>query len=347
MNTIEYIGLDVHKKWINVCVKTASGEIVEERRIAANRQELNEWIKQRQHTWVAGLEATMFTGWIYDHLKPHAQEVKVINPRLAQAISAGKRSNDQLDARQMADMMRVGWVPECYMAPTEIRDLRRVLRYRNLLVRECTRMKNRTAGMLMECGVEYNKEKLHQSGYFESLLESVPQQLNPMPEWLLQLLRMNRSSIDLFRTCQQKLVNALERHPRLSRRVQLLQSIQGVGPVLALTWALEVGEVGRLGSVRKAISFCGLSSGESQSGDKNYRGPISKQRNKHLQSMLIEAAKVAPLWNARLKQVHERELGRGHRNRATLAVARKLVAYLMAVDRSGKPFEERTEAGAL
>ena len=64
----------------------------------------------------------------------------------------------------------------------------------------------------------------------------------------------------------------------------------------------------------------------------------------HLQTVLIEAAKLAPRWNPQLAAIHEREIQRGHRNRATLAVARKLVAYLLAVDKSGKPFEIRTPA---
>jgi hypothetical protein len=82
------------------------------------------------------------------------------------------------------------------------------------------------------------------------------------------------------------------------------------------------------------------------SADKQQRGPISKQRNAHLQTVLIEAAKLAPRWNAQLAAVHEREMGRGHRNRATLAVARKLVAYLLAVDKSRKPFQVRTPSAA-
>ena len=72
-----------------------------------------------------------------------------------------------------------------------------------------------------------------------------------------------------------------------------------------------------------------------------YRGPISKQRNKHLQTILIEAAKLAPRYNPQLAAVHARELKRGDANRATLAVARKLVAYLLAVDRSQQPFQIR------
>ena len=84
--------------------------------------------------------------------------------------------------------------------------------------------------------------------------------------------------------------------------------------------------------------MCGA---EKSSGGKTERTPISKQRNKHLQTMLIEAAKLAPRWNQPLAELHDRELQRGDRNRATLVVARKLVAYLLAVDKSGKPFEVR------
>jgi transposase len=63
-----------------------------------------------------------------------------------------------------------------------------------------------------------------------------------------------------------------------------------------------------------------------------------------LQTVLIEAAKLAPRWNQQLAELHQRELKRGDRNRATLAVARKLVAYLLAVDKSGKPFQVRKPA---
>src|SRR4029434_2821701 len=120
-----------------------------------------------------------------------------------------------------------------------------------------------------------------------------------------------------------------------------LQSIPGVGEILALSWALEVGEVDRLSSIAQAASYCGLISAQHNSAGKEQRGPISKQRNQHLQTILIEAGKLAPRHNPQLAVVHERELRRGDRNQATLAVARKLVAYLMAVDKSGKPFAMR------
>ena len=105
-----------------------------------------------------------------------------------------------------------------------------------------------------------------------------------------------------------------------------------------MTWVLEIGEVSRFNRIGQAVSYCGLCSAQKESVGKNYRGPISKKRNKHLQTVLIEAAKLAPRWNSQLAEVHERELAKGNRNRATLAVARKLVAYMMAVDKNQREF---------
>ena len=120
-------------------------------------------------------------------------------------------------------------------------------------------------------------------------------------------------------------------------RVQRLMTIPGVGEVTALTWVLEIGDPSRF-STRQAISYCGLCSAQRESAGKETRGPISKKRNKHLQTILVEAAKLAPHWNPHLEQIHARELTKGNRNRATLAVARKLVTYLLAVDKTAMDF---------
>jgi len=82
-----------------------------------------------------------------------------------------KRKNDRVDAGKIADLLRANLLPECYMAPTALRERRRALRYRNLLVRQSVQMKNRMAGLLMETGVTYNKQKLHQKRYFAELLQ--------------------------------------------------------------------------------------------------------------------------------------------------------------------------------
>ena len=149
---------------------------------------------------------------------------------------------------------------------------------------------------------------------------------------------MSRQTLDFLCVLERRLLNGLLQHPDLVERLELLQSIPAVGPILSLTWALEIGEVDRFSPLAKVVSYCGLCSALRESGGKVKRGPISKQRNKHLQRVLVEAAKLAPRYSPRLRELYDRERQRGHSNRATLAVARKLVAHLLAVDRRQTPF---------
>src|SRR6266705_800802 len=182
----------------------------------------------------------------------------------------------------------------------------------------------------MEACLQYNQQKLHQKKYFAELLQK---QKEDMPPSMPELLRLSRSTVEALTGMQRQLIRPLESDALLAARVERLASIPVVGRVVALTWALEMGDISRFASVKKAVSYCGLCGVYKSSGGKTERKPSSNQRNKHLQTMLIEAAKLAPRWNAELALVYERAKQKGNRNRATLAVARKLVAYLMAVDR--------------
>jgi transposase len=338
MNINHYIGFDVHKKSISYCVKAADGMIVEEGKLPATRRALREWASKRTEAWHGAMEATLFSGWIYDTLKPFAAKLQMGNPSMMKAIGASKKKSDRLDARKIADLVRCNLLPVCYVAPAQMRDLRRLLRYRNLVVGQAVQMKNRMSGMLMEVGAEYNKQRLHGKQYFNELLD----QLEEVPESVKDLLRLSRGALDTFSATQQQILSRLQKEPLLAKRVKLLKSIAGVGEVTALTWALEICEPQRFPSIGDAVSYCGLCSAFVSSADKTKRGPISKQRNGHLQTVLIEASKLAPRWNQQLAEVYSREVKRGgDRNQATLAVARKLVAYLLAVDKSGRPFEVR------
>jgi len=219
------------------------------------------------------------------------------------------------------------------------------LRYRHLLVRQMVQMKNRISGLLMETGVSHNKQRLHKVGYFRELIsknEEVPESIRP-------LLRLSRETIDRCRKTEYALVSSLERDPLLAERIQRLRTVPGVGSITALTWALEIGDVSRFRSIKQAISYCGLCGEEKSSADKVLRTPLSKQRNKHIQHVLVEAAKLAPRQNHELALIHEKEKQKGNGNRATLAVARKMVAYLLAVDRRKRDFvpaEGRSTAAA-
>jgi transposase len=334
MEPMYYIGLDVHKQKISYCVKDSSGKIYAEGSLPATRIDLDLWMKTLPHPWSGAMEATMFTGWIYDHLKPHAAALKVAHPLMLRAIAAAKKKNDRIDANKICDCLRCDFLPECYMASTAIRERRRTLRYRNLLVRQMVQMKIKISSLLMEAGVNYNKQRLHKAGYFRELLATNPD----IDEGLRSLLRLCRETVVRLQKTESAMVRSLERDSLLMDRVQRLMTIPAVGPLTALTWALEVGDVQRLSSIKKAISYCGLCGAERSSGNTVLRTPLSKQRNKHLQTTLIEAAKMAPRYSPTLALLYDREKQKGNANRATLAVARKLVAYLMAVDRGQTHF---------
>jgi len=343
MERVYYIGLDIHKRIIFYCIKTIDGSLYAQGKVEADRRSLGEWVKGLPGSWIGAMEATIFTGWVYDFLKPYAVDLKVAHPEMLKAITAAKKKNDRADAERIVDLLRVDLLPECYMLPGEIRELRRILRYRNHIVRTAVKMQNKMTGLLMEVGVTYSKKRIHGKKYFREFLERVEE----IPPSVKELLKLSRSSYEIFSSCQKRLVEGLRTNDLIRDRVQGLMAIPGVGELTALTWVLEIGDPGRFDSIRQAVSYCGLCSAQRESAGKEQRGPISKKRNKQLQTMLIEAAKLAPHWNRQLAVLHERELQKGNRNRATLAVARKLVAYMLAVDKqqtSIRPIGEKQAA---
>jgi transposase len=220
------------------------------------------------------------------------------------------------------------------MASTAIRERRQTLRYRNLLVRQAVQLKNKISGLLMESGVSYNKQKLHKVGYFQELMrtnQEITARLRP-------LLKLCRENLERSQKTESALIRSLSRDPLLAQRIERLKTIPAVGPITALTWALEIGDVKRFPSLKQVVSYCGLCGDEQSSADIAKRTRLSKQRNKHLQTVLVEAAKMAPRHSADLALVYEKEKQKGNANRATLAVARKMVSYLLAVDRGEREF---------
>ena len=107
MKGLHYIGLDVHKKTIRYVIKTYAGQLVGRGQVAASRPALTRWAQQRPRPGVGALEATMFTGWVYDCLRPLAQRLEVAHPAMRQAIACAKKKNDSLDAEKICDLLAV------------------------------------------------------------------------------------------------------------------------------------------------------------------------------------------------------------------------------------------------
>ena len=143
MEPMYYIGLDVHKRKISYCVKDSSGRVFAEGLLSATRLDLDLWMKNAATAvecgdgsdHVHGLDLRSST------ITCCRPEMKVAHPLMLRAIAAAKKKNDRIDARKICDCLRCDFLPECYMASTAIRERRRTLRYRNLLVRQMVQMK--------------------------------------------------------------------------------------------------------------------------------------------------------------------------------------------------------------
>ena len=172
---------------------------------------------------------------------------------MMRAIAVAKKKNDRIDASKIADCLRCDFLPECHMASTKIRDRRRTLRYRHLLVRQMVQMKNRVSGLLLETGVSHNKERLHQVKYFQELLtdQEVTESIRP-------LLRLSHETIRRLDKTETALIRSLERDPVLAERINNLKTIPGIGVITALTWALEMDDVSRFRSVNKRLATAGF-----------------------------------------------------------------------------------------
>ena len=281
-----YIGLDVHKKTISYCVKDVSGRIQQEGKVGSSRRELDGWMKTLPQPWSVGMEATIFSGWIYDHLLPHAAQIKVAHPLMLRAIAAAKKKNDQIDASKIADCLRCDFLPESHMMPQEIRDRRRTLRYRHLLVRQMVQMKNRVSGT-----ADGNRRGATtsngctRSGYFRELLST---NTEVSSERIRPLLKLSRETIERCQKTEYALVSSLQRDPVVGRQDQTTQNSSWSGS----DHSTHMGS----GNPRRCLTLPhnqerdqllpGLCGDERSSADKVMRMPLSKQRNKHIQRAL-------------------------------------------------------------
>jgi len=333
-----YAGFDIHKKSIAICVKNQMGETIQEKSIRANPIAVARWVENAPKPFAAAMEATLFTGWVYDELCRYSDDVRVGNSVMLSYISKSKNKSDKVDAKKLADLLRVDLIPQVYMLPRYARDIREFLRYRNWLVRQSVRYKNKISGLLMMNGIEYNASKLHNKGYFYDFLDSLNNEKK-----LVELLRLSRSQLEILKEFERRTKKLLYKQPGIKERVELLTSVPGVGEITALTWALEIWDPHRFSSSEKAKSYCGLTPSQKESAGKEKRMPISKQRNKHIQWVVVEASKIAVhrVKEPELVQIYQKVAERKNRNAATMAVARKLVEWLLAVDKRKTPFRAR------
>ena len=323
------VGVDIHKRICQACLKDERGSIVEEFRFRNNQEgvaKLAMVLKKHGEAKVA-LESTGNL-WvkIYDRLDEEPDiDVILSNPKKTRIIAEAKIKNDKLDARLLADLVRADLVARSYVPPKEIRMQRALLRERISLVESRTMIKNHVHALLDKYEIQsmytdlFGKRgrewlrSLNLLGIDQTILE-----VN------LQRLEELEAHIDAFtRKIAQEAVEKPE--------VRLLMGFTGIDYYSAMLLASEIGDVTRFPSAKKLVSYAGLAPGTRQSAEKTIHGHIVKDGNKRMRWILVEAAQHASRHDPRLRAFYLRILKRRGYQRAIVAVARKMLVAMYHV----------------
>lgn len=255
------------------------------------------------------------------------------HPLQCKAIAAARLKNDKVDARTLAHLLRANLLPEAWIAPPDVRDLRALLRHRARLVRLQSTLKIRIHAVLADRGVRVDGDLWTKTG--RALLESLDL---PTTHRLIvdDCLAMIDALVEPIKRLQRGIAELAKPDPR----VDALRQLPGVGLLTAMTLVAEIGDIGRFGSSRKLCAWAGLTPTVRNSDVKVRHGHITKQGSTWMRWILVEAAQHArnrPPFAAVFAQIARR---RGKKI-ATVAIARKLLArcyhILKQVDQQRTP----------
>lgn len=321
-----YVGIDVHRKRSQVAVIDEGGKVLANRNVPNGVKPVLSVIGGLPSGTPAAYEAAFGWGWLLELLEDYGFEPHMVHPLQCKAIASARLKNDKVDAATLAQLLRADLLPEAWIAPPEVRQLRAMLRHRAQLVRLRTLLRNRIHAILADHG--HGRPEGCWSG--------------PGREWLagLELPAVSREVIDdalalvdALQPVIDRLDGEVRQHARSDPRVKVLAQLPGVGPFTALVLLAEIGDITRFSSARKLASWAGLTPTVRGSDRTVRHGHISKQGPTWARWVLCEAAQTAKR-HPDFAPGYEATARRRGKKIATTAVARKLLtrAYHLLTD---------------
>src|SRR5215211_2405278 len=225
------------------------------------------------------LEATYGWEWLADLLEDAGYELHLAHPLRTRAIAAARVRTDAVDARTLAQLLRADLLPEAYIAPRELRDLRDLLRHRVALTQMRSALKNRVHALLAKHGILHGYADLFGKDGSEFLAAL---ELREPPRRRLESLLGLISDFDREIEAASGEIDARAKH---DPRVDVLCQIRGIGPYTAMLVIAEVGDISRFGSARKLCAWAGLTPTIRSSDGKARLGHITKQGSRPLRWM--------------------------------------------------------------
>jgi transposase len=318
---MKIIGCDYHPSWEQVAwVDTETGETGEQKLVHVDG-EAERFYEGLAAPALVGLEATGNCQWLLDRLRELGHEVWVGDAARIRASMVRRQKTDRRDAAHIMQLLMEGRFPKLWVPDREQRDLRQLLIHRHKLVEIRTRVKNGLQHLALNRGMQ-KKQRLWSVAGQQALREL---RLAPWAarrrEDLLGLLASLEEQI-------QPLDRAVEGAARQNRQARLLLSQPGVGPITALAFVLTIGEVSRFQRGKQVASYLGLIPREHSSGGRQRLGGISKQGNRFVRMLLVEAAQSAVRHDPELRRQYQHRCHSKPKNVAKVAAARQLAVRL-------------------
>jgi transposase len=313
-----YVGIDVHRKRSQVAVVDQSGEVLTNRNVPNGVEPILQVIGGLPPGTPAAFEAAYGTSWLVELLEGYGFAPHLVHSLRCKAIASARLKNDKVDAATLAQLLRADLLPEAWIAPPPVRQLRALLRHRVALVRLRTLLRNRIHAIVADFGHD-RPACAYWSGPGRAWLASLD-----LPAVSRELVEDDLGLIGALQDRIDRLDQEVRQRARSDPRVKVLTQLPGIGPFTALVILAEIGEVSRFGSARKLASWAGLTPTVRGSDRVAHYGHISKEGSVWLRWVLCEAAQTAkrsPQFAASYQAIAAR---RGKKI-ATTAVARKLL----------------------
>jgi transposase len=262
-------------------------------------------------------EAAFGWSWLADLLEDYGFEAHLVHPLRCKAIASARLKNDKVDAAILAQLLRADLLPEAWIAPAKVRQLRALLRHRISLVRLSTQLRNRIHAVAADHG--YDRSASYWTGPGRGWLAELD-----LPAASREIVTDALAVIDALAVLIDRIDGELHAHAKADPRVKVLRTLPGVGEFTALVMVAEIGDISRFPNARKLASWAGLTPTVRGSDLKVRHGHISKQGSVWLRWALNQAAQTAkrsPDFAAGYAAIAKR---RGKKI-ATIAIARKLV----------------------
>ena len=317
----QFVGIDLHRRRSVVVRTTESGDVLEATQILNDVDRINSVMARAGENPEVVLEATYGWYWAVDALQAGGAHIHLAHPLGVKAFDYRRVKNDVRDATDLADLLRMGRLPEAWIAPPQTRELRELVRHRAKLVGLRSHCKAEVHAVLAKCGIQVLMSDLFSPAGDELLTRCrLPGPYAARVQSLRRLIDELEDEIELFGRLAH---NRLVADPGYTA----LQQLPGVGRVLAAVFVAEVGDVHRFTKAPQLTCWAGLTPKHHESDAHVHRGRITKQGSRLMRWAAVES--VSRLGQHTLLGSYKNRVAqRRGANIGTVAAARKQVEFV-------------------